>query len=207
MSFLPDHRVSAVHRRTDGLMALVKVHAAEQGQPVTCRAGCAACCYEPVYADKLEVKNALSSLTQAQVEQVKNRTLAWIHGAQQSELLKQEEPNAFEYRRLRLACPFLEGQMCSVYDHRPISCRMHCAIGPPEHCHDDALRPNQRFVFSQQAGESVMSYAAKNFQRLDMDHLGVMLAEVLFDFHMFSAGRKKVSRNLLKWARKEAVAS
>lgn len=39
-----------------------------------------------------------------------------------------------EYFRAGVACPFLEDESCSIYEHRPLSCREYLVSSPAENC-------------------------------------------------------------------------
>ena len=43
-----------------------------------------------------------------------------------------------EYLRLRVACPFLEDENCSIYTDRPLRCREFLVTSPPENCANPA---------------------------------------------------------------------
>jgi Fe-S-cluster containining protein len=46
------------------------------------------------------------------------------------------EPINREYNALRMACPFLDQETCSIYDHRPAACRELLVTTPPALCDD-----------------------------------------------------------------------
>jgi len=39
-----------------------------------------------------------------------------------------------KYFSLRLDCPFLEDQSCSIYSDRPLECREYLVTSDPKHC-------------------------------------------------------------------------
>jgi Fe-S-cluster containining protein len=39
-----------------------------------------------------------------------------------------------DYFRLWIDCPFLDGEVCSIYTERPMSCREHMVTSPAENC-------------------------------------------------------------------------
>jgi hypothetical protein len=43
-------------------------------------------------------------------------------------------PHGEEYFALGIACPFLEDELCSIYDERPLICREYVVVSPAEHC-------------------------------------------------------------------------
>jgi Fe-S-cluster containining protein len=52
----------------------------------------------------------------------------------------------WEWRARRAACPLLVHGTCSVYQMRPVACRLHLAVGHPDHCHDEEKRQEQQYV-------------------------------------------------------------
>ena len=46
---------------------------------------------------------------------------------------EQRELN-LEYWALKIACPFLENESCSIYKDRPIACREYLVVTDPKHC-------------------------------------------------------------------------
>jgi len=53
------------------------------------------------------------------------------------------EPLNQAYYTHRLPCPFLENEVCSIYDLRPAACRELLVTSPPELCQDLATNPIQ----------------------------------------------------------------
>ncbi|HJU04268.1 MAG TPA: YkgJ family cysteine cluster protein, partial [Nitrospiraceae bacterium] len=53
------------------------------------------------------------------------------------------EPINHEYYALRMACPFLENETCSIYEYRPSACRELLVTSAPELCQDLARNPVQ----------------------------------------------------------------
>ncbi len=192
--FLPDHQVAAVHRYTDKLISLIRDSSACQGRPVTCSAGCCACCSEPVYADKVEVAHALSGLAPGELDRVKERTAQWAVKTGQSGLLEQDLPNVHLWRALRAVCPFLENNRCMVYQNRPAACREHLAVGPPANCGSAELRTTQKFLRSDALEREIARYCVATFGRVNCDHVGVWLAHFLLDAELHSGSRRVLSR-------------
>ena len=164
----------------------------------TCAKGCPSCCYEPVYAERSEaflLAVRVLGLPPEVQARVVARARAWAERLRASTLLKEEQPNVMDYRRLRLPCPLLEGGECLVYDDRPFGCRAHVALGPREACEDDAKRPDQMFManndFMAGAITSLAAALAKDGKaELLMEHLGAMLAEIMAGEHVESGARR-----------------
>ena len=85
--------------------------AAEIAPDAGCRRGCAACCHIAV---------SVSSLEAARLE----HTL----GLRAKKLSESHEPDDAKDLYFGTPCPFLEGSECSIYAHRPLSCRLHFTL-------------------------------------------------------------------------------
>jgi len=104
---------------------------------VSCKKGCNNCCYHPVYLSLLEGISLFrylyshkqwNSALEAELEIVHHRTRdlsieIWALSAQ--------------------PCPLLKDSQCSVYEGRPLPCRVTFSIGDPHDCHPHRLsKPN-----------------------------------------------------------------
>jgi Fe-S-cluster containining protein len=125
----------------------VAVRAVErQGARVSCRAGCGACCRQPVPVSESEAR-ALKRLVDAMPEprrtRVRERFAAAVRRLADGGLLgrvRNTSPAgdlqaiALDYFRLELPCPFLEDESCSIHPDRPVACREYLVTSPPEEC-------------------------------------------------------------------------
>lgn len=86
---------------------------------LACRAGCAHCCHQSVGVTVPEAltiaQHLFATLTTAELRRVQER-VARAHEAMRG--LSRDERNA-----PRHPCPFLEANLCSIYQVRPLSCR------------------------------------------------------------------------------------
>lgn len=146
----------------DQAMALSTGQAvADRGQPVSCRKGCSACCRaQPVHIAPQEAY-ALAVLVDALPEPrrsaVRARFAANVQALTEAGLLDlyltRERPADGpapldvwrRYHALRLACPFLEDDACSIHPDRPFICRQFLVTTPAEWC-DDPFDPRIRAV-------------------------------------------------------------
>lgn len=124
----------------------------EAGQTVSCQKGCAACCrmLVPISApEAFALTNSLDRLA----PQERERLLSKIDVAQQhlaragvlpqlSALAESPDPISDEaieplnraYYALRMPCPFLDHEVCSIYDDRPAACRELAVTSPATDC-------------------------------------------------------------------------
>ncbi|HWA82301.1 MAG TPA: YkgJ family cysteine cluster protein [Fimbriimonadaceae bacterium] len=103
---------------------------------IACGAGCAACCYVRVSILSAEAVNIARHVREAFTEEELARLLERIRAYADSIAALPVESRM----RHVLACPFLgEGQRCTIYEARPLACRMHHSLSR-EAC-EDATSP------------------------------------------------------------------
>jgi Fe-S-cluster containining protein len=132
------------------------VRAAEEavvatGAEISCRAGCGACCRQPVpiaESEAVMIAELIASLPEARravVERRFDESVATLeqHGLAArmrsiSSLPTAEARQALgrEYFALGIACPFLENESCSIHASRPVACREYLVTSPAECCAD-----------------------------------------------------------------------
>lgn len=157
-----------------------------------CSKGCHHCCDEVTYADAREIDHIVAGLSPELKARVIERLRVWLVKAKPM-LEKEAEQNGYidgyVYRDMKLTCPLLEDGLCSVYDRRPMGCRLFLATGNPDNC-KMPMRRNQKFLdidygknpdfwnglFNQWIHCQPGTYVT--------DHIGVLLAErLLGEFH------------------------
>jgi Fe-S-cluster containining protein len=135
-----------IFRQLSDVVIGIGVRAVERdGQPLSCRVGCAACCRQLVPLAESEA-HALRRLVQAMPEprrtEVKGRfaeVARRVTDAGLADRLRAPAPDdviaaSLEYLRLNVDCPFLEGESCSIHPDRPIGCREYLVTSPAEEC-------------------------------------------------------------------------
>ena len=135
----------------NAIVARIADEAQQAGAPISCRAGCGACCRQLVPVSFFEAEaladwfsrlpeekrvelegrfhHALMALRDAGVI---NRILegGWTEGEEAATQL------AIDYFHAGVACPFLEDESCSIHPMRPLSCREYLVTSDPELCRD-----------------------------------------------------------------------
>lgn len=188
-------RIREGHAQTDADLALLFSNPSNRSIQITCTKGCAACCSEPVYAERREAELAVQALSRMSPErqlEVKERVRTWFERVKAApEILKEEQPHVLAYRKLGLPCPFLRDRECSIYADRPWGCRLHYAVGPRENCEDDGKRLSQTYAYVPNivAQKSTLKLIEKDGGAMEMEHFGLLLAEILFGERVESAGR------------------
>jgi Fe-S-cluster containining protein len=127
-----------------------------EGFHISCRAGCAACCRQLVPLSIFEAEllaDWISSLPEERQTELAARftaALMQLHSAGilprlDSSIWPTSDPEqktlSIEYLRLRVDCPFLENELCSIHSIRPLACREYLVTSPPENCVDPSEFP------------------------------------------------------------------
>jgi Fe-S-cluster containining protein len=125
------------------------VRAAEEaGSPVSCRAGCGACCRQLVAISEVEARRlraVVEDLPEPRRSEVRARFADARRRLDEAGLLDRlrsagrwtpEEYTALTaaYFAQGVACPFLEDESCSIYAERPVTCREYLVTSPAENC-------------------------------------------------------------------------
>ena len=158
--FIPITAIVPVSRRLGEEASQLEVqHAIAAGQTISCRMGCAACCRMLVplsapeafalreYVEQLPTDrrtHLLNRLSDTK-DRVKRAGL-WDRlndVAEASRPVPDEEldPINRSYYALKIPCPYLENEMCSIYEARPAACRELLVTSPAELCQDLVQNP------------------------------------------------------------------
>lgn len=99
-----------------------------QAMPVTCGRGCSACCFDNPHGvtgvELLWLYRSLPADADLGPAAEHFQDLSYLHGVHaQAALIQLKQP-----------CPVLRDGVCGAYGARPVACRMHFALSPPEVC-------------------------------------------------------------------------
>jgi Fe-S-cluster containining protein len=158
--FIPITSIVPVTRRLGEEAAQLEVRqATEAGQTISCRMGCAACCrmLVPLSAPEAfalrEYVGQLPAERQAfllnRLSDTKDRVKRAGLWDQLNDVAEASRPVPDEdldpinrsYYVLRIPCPFLENELCSIYEARPAACRELLVTSPAELCQDLVQNP------------------------------------------------------------------
>jgi Fe-S-cluster containining protein len=158
--FIPITAIVPVTRRLGDEAAQLEVqHALAAGQTISCRMGCAACCRMLVplsapeafalreYVEQLPEDRRtilLNRLGETKDRMTREGLWEQLHDiAEASRTLPDEEldPINQSYYALRIPCPYLENDMCSIYEARPAACRELLVTSPAQLCQDLVKNP------------------------------------------------------------------
>jgi len=149
-----DEMLPTLYALQDGFS---EVGTRRHGRPVSCARGCAACCrIQPVPVTPIEAyallllveglpeprKSAVVSRFAECAARLNEAGLAegFLTGRRPSSQ-EQAKAEAMQYFDLKLACPFLEDDACSIYPARPFTCREYFVTTPPDLCTDPIGNP------------------------------------------------------------------
>jgi Fe-S-cluster containining protein len=120
----------------------------EAGGSISCKAGCGACCRQPVPVSVHEaevLEQIIAGMDAERRAVIEARFEAAIQRMDEGGLLEEmrgihsldengRRELAMRYLALWIACPFLEAESCSIYEHRPMRCREYLVTSPAENC-------------------------------------------------------------------------
>lgn len=187
--------ITELHQTIDAYTAKLAEASAKAGRPITCAGkGCCHCCYEPVYCSDAEVKHILEGLDEHTLAKLSARTEAYLERVEPTGLFKKDMPPVMEWLAMKLPCPFLEDGQCSVYDRRPLNCRAHIAVGPPDWCRDRRLEQKypEADEVSKAIGEAIVHFHSKLGGLTHDNMLSLLESELLGEYHPTASAKKIV---------------
>jgi len=150
-------RVIPIFQQLTNMFVDAGVEAAQtEGKSISCKAGCGACCRQPVPIAEAEVyqiaelveampeprRGVIKARFAAGVAQI--RASGWFEAFEaciasgrsmpyDAAALQQIEV-VLQYFRQGVPCPFLEDESCSIHAARPLSCREYLVTSPARNC-------------------------------------------------------------------------
>ncbi|HZP03623.1 MAG TPA: YkgJ family cysteine cluster protein [Terracidiphilus sp.] len=136
------------------ILGKVAEEAAEGGSPISCRAGCGACCRQMVPVSLFEAEaltDWIRSLPEERQKELAERFHHALSGLRDAGVIDKilrdewvlEEGRttqlAVDYFHAHVACPFLENESCSIHPIRPLACREYLVVSPPALCEDPSI--------------------------------------------------------------------
>jgi Fe-S-cluster containining protein len=134
------------HGLTNLIVGIAEENVVRNGEQISCRAGCGACCRQIVPISESEahaVKRLVDHLPEPRRAVVRQRFADAVKRMAEAGMLKrlrhtERETNAItlglDYFRVGVPCPFLEDESCSIHRDRPLACREYLVTSPPEFC-------------------------------------------------------------------------
>ncbi|MGH9606158.1 MAG: YkgJ family cysteine cluster protein [Terracidiphilus sp.] len=143
-----------IQQLENAVVSRVGEEANRAGRPITCRAGCGACCRQMVAVSLFEAEALLEWVRSLPEERRKvleerfHRALLALRDAGVIETLLDEgwmindertTKMAIDYFHAGVPCPFLEDESCSIHPFRPLICREYLVTSPAEYCQDPSV--------------------------------------------------------------------
>ncbi len=137
-------------------MAADKSHS--DGLPVSCTNGCGACCRQVVpisEAEAIYLAELVAGMPAEEQARMRQRfseaidalgepLMARLRDTSKAPDLPSRRDLGQEYFSRAVPCPFLENESCTIYEHRPMSCREYLVTSPAPECRTpsaETIRP------------------------------------------------------------------
>ena len=169
--FIPITAIVSVARRLGEEAAQLEIErAVAAARAISCRKGCAACCRMLVplsapeafalreYVEQLPMDRRTPILNRLRdTKERLTREGLWDRLADVAEASRpvpdeELDPINQSYYALRIPCPYLEHEMCSIYEERPAACRELLVTSPAELCLDMVQNPITPLPISMRIG-------------------------------------------------------
>lgn len=119
-----------------------------QGEKISCKAGCGACCRQVVPLAEIEayqIAELVENMDEPRRSEIKQKfedAYKYFHEKNWFERmekyadisLEERQTVVLEYFYDGIPCPFLENESCSIHAVRPLACREYLVTSPPENC-------------------------------------------------------------------------
>ncbi len=147
----PRHVLPMLRDLTEEVVGRAVVASEAEGRPISCKAGCGACCRQLVPLSQTEtyvLRELVLDLPAARREVIERRfadarvkveAAGLLDTLLEPRRLEGKSDGEFEsfhmrYFNLQIACPFLEDESCSIHPERPLICRQYLVTNPSEAC-------------------------------------------------------------------------
>ncbi|RZA26851.1 MAG: YkgJ family cysteine cluster protein [Proteobacteria bacterium] len=133
-----DHSMTAFAKVTHDMAyqtanLFIKETEKNTSEPISCKAGCGACCHQPVFVSDDEFVNIREYLIDTGWKLDKDRVQMQLDATDDGIYKEISVPD----RR----CVFLgENSSCSIYEARPLLCRRYNVYSDPKHCASGATK-------------------------------------------------------------------
>jgi Fe-S-cluster containining protein len=144
----PQRMLPIFQQMANSFVGMTETAVKSAGGEISCRKGCAACCRQAIPLSEIEayqITETVEAMPEPRRTEMKKRfETAWHHFADsgwferldESFKMPPEERNEIvvEYFNEKIDCPFLEDEMCSIHQTRPLACREYIVTSPAENC-------------------------------------------------------------------------
>jgi len=147
-----DSIIPIARQMTEAVVSWAVADIESAGKRISCRAGCGACCRQPVPTGPAEARrlaqlvNEMPEPRRSRVAQRFEQAVARLQetglldSLQRLASLEGDAPPghysgwAVEYFHRGIPCPFLEEESCSIHSERPLVCREYLVTSNPSEC-------------------------------------------------------------------------
>jgi Fe-S-cluster containining protein len=122
---------------SEALTRICEAQALPEGETVSCRKGCGACCRQPIPvtpAEAFRLARLVESFPEARRERTRRRFERALRTATEEIPEGAFFHSSEKYFGLGLPCPFLVRESCSIHPDRPSTCREQLVTSPAVHC-------------------------------------------------------------------------
>jgi len=133
--------VPALQGLVNAVVDAAEKQSADAGREISCRKGCGACCRQLVPISRTEGEALLAlveTMPPERQEAVRGRFAAAEAAIIQAGLVERggrsDREMSLAYFALKVPCPFLEEESCSIHPDRPLVCREYLVTSPAELC-------------------------------------------------------------------------
>lgn len=161
-----------------------------------CKKGCSYCCYQMIEVydfEKEEIIVAVNNLPDCKKSKVKNNLNKWFDffndNTPNNKVLDENDTirNLFRISK-KEKCPLLIDNMCSIYENRPLACRVHSVEDFPNLCKLNAYRESSNK--SRYLRAKLVEYIIHNFGRRELLFLPFIVSEVITTDRMIKPLKK-----------------
>jgi len=152
----PRRMLPIFQQMSNGFVDLSVGEANKNGERISCKKGCGACCSQPVPISEVEAYNIaelVESMPEPRRSEIRKKfadavehfsDMNWFD--RMNEFATRPEPEnpdmqykdvieaGIEYFNENIPCPFLEEGSCSIHQERPLACREYLVMSPAENC-------------------------------------------------------------------------
>ncbi len=144
----PTRMLPVFQAMTNSFVNLEVGETEKQGNKISCKAGCGACCRQAVPLAEIEayqIAELVENLEEPRRSKIKQKfedgckhfhETGWFEQMDEYANLSLEERRkiVMEYFYEGVPCPFLENESCSIHADRPLACREYLVTSPAENC-------------------------------------------------------------------------
>ncbi len=167
------------------------------GHPVSCRAGCGACCRQLVPLSVFEAEALagwIRALPEVQQQAMEGRFRGALLALRDAGVLERLNPELWkegskeaksvvvDYLRANIACPFLDEESCSIYPIRPLVCREYMVTSSPELCREPVSKEVSGIRMPVKLSKALCRLGAK------LENEGTGWIPLVFLFHWMTSG-------------------